>query len=850
MTEKLKHYEDGFTTTTEKDGGREQEAVVNTEPGEVHSPEILAKDVKEIVAEADREQDEHLLENYYDKDEMDELYYDKEETNELLATKQDVIDDESVESGSVASMLGLDDEGNLVKGSVPAGSVVDEALDVDSTNPVENKAIAQVIDDIKTGQTVVAKAQTAKQLDNVGPDSGTTQEEPFIFQATATENGMSPDTETAPIAKQLEKQGNSVVVNQLVKNPDFSSEGEWARSSSDYGTLSISSGVATWTCTTQPTAFHQTGIVGSSNYMSIPYNHKVLAIARVRSSIAHTVAIYGMIGGENTYYYANSVSANTWTLLIGLISDRASADKVITRAKVCFSGDISDVAVNTTLEVDYCYFIDLTQWGFTADELTDITTTPSHFFRYYAGSLAYNAGTLTNANSRYLDCIGRNQFDEVWQTGTIDNTGAITSSSSYCVSTNLQRLIPGAEYHIRKNSGYNLWFYYYDKDGNYIPPYSSSIGASQKITGIPSNAFYYRIVWAGTTYANDITISLYYEDGTGYDQYYPYVKNSYDTGTETLLSAGSVRDVKLPSGEITHKVDTLTLDGSSDEGWSLQGTETNYVRFAIPRGTAKAGTSNVKNNWGYDIITIAPSSSDTGMKIWISPSYINVFIPTSLSISTVSAFETYLSSHNLVLNFELDTYTTEEGTSFAENVEVDNYGSMSWRSATTPQGCKFFYPADYVEFIDSIGMRDDIEFDASKIASTTQLASEETARQGQDTILLNAIGGTLRQILATSKSIDFLNTNCRDMGSLSWSALGNNVFYAYVSDIVQTATTNMICTLYKTSSAQYWVDIGNNTILKLGNDLEIRVKDTSCATVDEFTNKVKGVLLAYEKASE
>ena len=58
---------------------------------------------------------------------------------------------------------------------------------------------------------------------------------------------------------------------------------------------------------------------------------------------------------------------------------------------------------------------------------------------------------------------------------------------------------------------------------------------------------------------------------------------------------------------------------------------------------------------------------------------------------------------------------------------------MGWYSAYTntntntfvnvPQGCKIFYPAWYVGFIDTLGQREDIDWDASNIVAKGTLSS-------------------------------------------------------------------------------------------------------------------------------
>ena len=87
-----------------------------------------------------------------------------------------------------------------------------------------------------------------------------------------------------------------------------------------------------------------------------------------------------------------------------------------------------------------------------------------------------------------------------------------------------------------------------------------------------------------------------------------------------------------------------------------------------------------------------------------------------------------------ILYFELATPTTETGTSFPENIEVDNYGSMGWLDTDSayvdiPQGSEFFYPADYVEFIDSLYTRSKDggdSADVSNIVVKSELQSVQT----------------------------------------------------------------------------------------------------------------------------
>ena len=76
---------------------------------------------------------------------------------------------------------------------------------------------------ISGGAIPVGKALTAKQLEPVSEESGSTQTAPFLLQATGTDNNTT-STPTAPVAKHLELRGNSVVWNQGARELILSGE--------------------------------------------------------------------------------------------------------------------------------------------------------------------------------------------------------------------------------------------------------------------------------------------------------------------------------------------------------------------------------------------------------------------------------------------------------------------------------------------------------------------------------------------------------------------------------------------------------------------------------------------------
>lgn len=117
----------------------------------------------------------------------------------------------------------------------------------------------------------------------------------------------------------------------------------------------------------------------------------------------------------------------------------------------------------------------------------------------------------------------------------------------------------------------------------------------------------------------------------------------------------------------------------------------------------------------------------------------------------------------------------------------------------------------------------------------------------------DALGGTLRQLLAVSQAISFNDTVWIDLGTLNWSyssTPGQEFFYASITG----AKSKAWGTLSKALCSHYVQDTYDNVngqngtfgINPAGNTL--KVCDTSYSDAAAFKTAMKGVLLAYEKA--
>lgn len=766
------------------------------------------------------------------------------------------------EEGDAVKLVGYDSEGNLVEDDIPEGIVVDDALNTESDNAIANAPVATALNEkanteaLLDGTLIPNKALQAKSIEAVSTESGAVQDTPFIYQGTGTANGTSI-ADTSPVGKHLEKQGNSVVVNQLVSKPFFTdgTTGWYASHMSQ----SVSGGVDTLTVTEESQACEI-----SCTINSIVSGHKYLLFVSHQS--AQVGSINATISKSNWSAYTTMgvdtvSSTNVWRTYTRVVTATFSGTSAVLHIyPIGGNAQVGDIA-----KIRGVIFIDLTQW-FAGNIPQDLLDHPENFLRYYNGSLAYNAGSMENGTGRYLTCGGRNVWDEEWELGQINHFGNNAESSNQIRSKNYIPVIPNTSYYVYYGAWslnkYGLMLRFYDANKNYIG--SDYASCTQFVA--PSNCRFVRFctnadALAVTTYNHNITISLYYATGDSYDQYYPYEEPKvYDTGSEVLRSAGSVRDVKAPDGTITRKANHAILNGT--ENWARNTTNDTANKgyyfytddFTDAQNNAQASDfSNITSdkavagtaNWMYGGNDSAPIL----ISFWVSMNRICIY-SREMCQFTVDQFKAWLASNNIEINYQKAEPTTEQGTPFAENIEINDYGTMGWDSEV-PQGCKIFYPADYALFIDSVGQRQDINWDALAIVSHDELDDETDALEAKDTQLLNAVGGTLRQLLAVSKSIDFANTDFVDLGDLDWSYVSQySLFQSNSLDGIMSAfdssSQNAVCTLYKNTTNDL-VYIGNLTMRKADH---LYVKNTAYADATAFKNAMKGVLLAYEKASE
>ena len=535
---------------------------------------------------------------------------------------------------------------------------------------------------------------TVGVADNLSPydeNSGTDQDEPFNFQASGTKNGSDATAVVGALAIMKEKRGNTVVVNQHA--PSVASGNYYAES----GTVTFSDGVATFTASA--------GNGRTSVYIPRKANHKYLFMVTAKLTTLSpgdiaAIQVYQGSGGGWKSVMADSTSWKTYFLLVEQVADVDNTD---------YTRIIQDFRSGNYDAIQYkdVYCIDLTQWfNGNANIPQDLLDNQSNFFRYYQGSLASNTGELVNANSRYLKAIGRNQWDEEYLNGYYDESadGSFNPYGNWVASKNPIKVIPNTTYFLRTN-GKAAYVLFYDKDNNYLGSYTY---LNDRTFVTPSDCLYIKfdLSYGSNTYNHDITLSIYYEGESGYDQYYPYeLLTNNDTGVEVLRSAGNVADIKLPDGTIKRNIGVVDLGSLT---WTYNTTLSMPTFIAeLPGGKHTGSTAAIKCICPKYVSTLDGYAFETlpvdkmiaaGSGYWAVVSLVEIH---DSSYNNAADFKTAMSG--VYLFYELETPTEEQGTPYSENIAIDDFGTMDFSGTSgVPQGNALFYPVDYKAYLDTL----------------------------------------------------------------------------------------------------------------------------------------------------
>ena len=791
---------------------------------------------------------------------------------EYISDKDELITGEDLTSGAIVSVAGFNADGEMVKGPIPAGSVVDADFDIESENPVQNKVITEKVNEIDADLGNKANVDgnyptmTVGNADQLNSTVYVVDKVPYLYRTS----GGDADIGNREYDKII---GGSLAVNQLIQNGNFANTTGW---STYQCTLTASDNIGSFTGTAVYSAVFQD--------KDIPVGHKVLATVDVKLTTGTTdVALFVQTIGSNGAYYKMTENTTNWQTLSKIvevipnttkvrfhpIQDRRASDWDAIQMKNAMLIDLT-VTLGSTI-ADYIYSLEQANAG------AGVAWFRKYFNKPY---YPYNTGAIKNVKLVSHDTVGFNQWDEEWELGGFNNTtGEKTSSSINTTirSKNKIKVFPNTTYYVNKGSTESLVVLEYDADDNFLKPVNAF--SSSKTFTTKANTAYIYFYCLGTTYKNDICINLSWS-GWRNGQYEAYQKNSYplDTtielrGIPKLDSNNNLYfdgDEYSSDGKVVRKygvVDLGTLNwelrstGTNNKGWSAQlpnnynvsGQGTNWIAEKVYQGFTD----------GQTIVRDGADSYAIGIYNY------GTYGTTNYVYAITSVNETPTG----YLIYELATPTEETAAPFQEPQIVDDFGTEEYVVPTqdgwqVPVGHDTKYPAN---LRDKLQRLPDMPSVSQNVTETyvvnyngatkkctfvdidTWLGSNGYAKA--DTLpTKEALGGTLRQLLATKESLDFNNTDFVDLGELTWTYVAPDATYPYgyfsAANLPNYGGSNkLLSTKYKTVNGLSVAKNTNNSITGHGSINKIFVVTSSYTDATSLKNALKGQLFAYEKAS-
>lgn len=359
--------------------------------------------------------------------------------------------------------------------------------------------------------------------------------------------------------------------------------------------------------------------------------------------------------------------------------------------------------------------------------------------------------TLVNSKNDIIS-TGRNLFNKEKATDgkAIGSIGNVYADATRFI-TDYITVLPNETYYISNLNG-NGWVNFYDKAKNLLGVYDKA-----DTFKTPQDSFY--MVVSQKLIYKDTQLICYGNDG----KYEPYKQDKYVCGIE--LGANDYIDTETNK---TYKYSSgiITLDGSSDESYALQGT-TEKLYIAMTVGNIDHSKRVLNNgDWG---------STDTNNLAWKKIATADtriLFGLTGGTITTVEEWRKYLASNPLQIAYTKTTPT------ITENNALNGYAVYRGGQQIQDGELPYIINKKY-----SLTMKSQI------------LANIEIDREQQENIY-NIKSGIAEVEARTTTAENDITTLKEKVGTLG---AGITVYYATLSGTTVTFTTTPTKTNFKDS---------------------------------------------------
>ena len=245
--------------------------------------------------------------------------------------------------------------------------------------------------------------------------------------------------------------------------------------------------------------------------------------------------------------------------------------------------------------------------------------------------------------------IGKNLFDGVIERGTITG-GQNADSTTGARGKNYITVRPSTTFYYQKDtSNYGFYLYLYGKDKSYKRLVDGN-GLGGTIT-TNADEYYMRIRFVSVSDLSALEAShiMITPGNTRQTEYAPYQSESdYTTNLPQTVYEG-VLDVV--SGKLTLIKNGIVYNGS--ENWRVE-TQAGSPSFYIARPSDDKAYADVNvDNMLCNVCPIYKNTSVVGT-MRVTAGYYNFILGTTLGISTVAEWKTWLSNNNVTVVYELD----------------------------------------------------------------------------------------------------------------------------------------------------------------------------------------------------
>lgn len=493
-------------------------------------------------------------------------------------------------------------------------------------------------------------------------------------------------------------EGGSIAVNQLI--PD------------SYTSESISYGGGTGTKTA--TNITLTGTTGTYTYASFSSrtslaNHIYLIIFNVDSYSSGISSVWCKANNKNT-----SISFPVNTGIFATVNKSTGANGTYILGFSVSSGTVSGqtMTLSKMQEIDLTRMFGSTIANYLATLSNDEALAKLKPWIDVNIYHPYNAGSIASVNLVKKETVGFNQWDEAWETGTIDNnTGAPTASSTSIRSKNYRPCLGGMTYY-----GYigaenvTTYIHWYNADKMYL----SYNRIRNELAIAPDGARFFKIKTYDTltehynSYNKDICINI--SDPSRNGTYKPYEVHEY------TMPSGDLRGVlKLVSNNIVYDGDRYYPDGHKEIRYAAVnlGTLTwsyssslKYFSTTLSDAKPAPNTSTIANiicaRYVPEAATNVINSAATYNKS-ISINQSSLLAISDQSYTSAASFKTAMSGVYLV--YEKATSSTSTVTSYQQTQLVDNLGTEEFIPVTgnsVPVGHNSTYYAGFEDKLISL----------------------------------------------------------------------------------------------------------------------------------------------------